>query len=301
MTILLVLLALWLYAGRAVLLGLLFINGALQEKSWNLALTTSTGLLITPILLSIASIWSAAYILSLLLLVCVDIFLLYLLIRRRSQSKRDSYLFLSGLLIFTLIVFSLSWLNGPYVEHLSDAWWHMKNVSWLERGQTLIIPNGQFGSNPLKGVSSFFGLDYSSYRLQALFSWLAKCSTFDSWFASSVAVSSLLAISVFLLAYYLRLDWTALCLSLLFWLLLLGGMNTGLRLSAWPAGMGYVFLNLGLIACFQLYCDSKSGKAWRLLAICTLGTLFFHIAELFLLTVAVSSSIVLRLLFVKSS
>lgn len=298
----LTLIAFWLYAGRSVLLCAISAVSADRDKNWPITALMAIGLLIPPFLLAAFSWWSHAFEAVLALLICFDLALLYKLIRfsgHRQVSVSPTYLIF---FVFTLSVLALSILNGPYLEHLPDSWWHMKNVSWMVNQETLILPLGKNESLGL--ISAFFsylGLDYSSYRLQAFLVWMTDCSVLDSWIATSAVVSTLLGASIFLLYYNLRLDKLALLLSLLFWLVLFSGMNTGLRLGGWPAGMGYVFLNLGLVSSYQIFCDYKSREGWILLLLVVFGTAMFHLAELFLVLIAFATLLTTKLFFNKIS
>lgn len=291
------LVACWLYAGRSLLLGLLYSFGALSEKYWSVPIAIAIGLLISPIALSVASLWSDPYAAALVTLILIDLFLLAIIVQVKvfkfGCARGYAYVYL----IFVSFVGIISWLNGPYIEHLSDAWWHMRSVSWLVNNESLTIPFSVASLGFLEHTLSTLGADYSSYRLQAVLSVVADRSILDSWVTSSVVTSILLGVSIIVLFSSLNLSYLALCLSLIIWLLVLGGMNTGLRLTGWPAGMGYVYLNLGLVACYQLYCDVRSAKSWYLFFICLLGTFFFHYAELFLLVVAFSSTLLVKFLF----
>lgn len=297
-----VIVAFWLYSGRSLLLGLLSSTGVLNKNIWPPPLSIAIGLLITPLVLAIFSGWLFVFQATLLILLSFDLILLYFLLRNflanRITVSKHFYL----ILLFSLLVTTLSWFNGPYIEHLTDAWWHMRRVFWLTSSDSLIFSKGgEDSAGFLYKIYSATGSDYSSYRLQAFLVWILNSSVVDSWIASSIAVSGILATSIYLLLYSLRLNSLALCFSLVFWLVFLGGMNSGLRLGGWPAGMGYVFLNLGLIASYQLFLDIKSSRAWSLLLCCIIGTSFFHLAELFLLIVAVSSIILFKLFYFQSN
>ncbi len=291
----LVLLACWLYAGRALLLGVLFASGGLNKSYWTTPLAVSIGLLITPVVFSAVSVWPDSFTAVLIILLFIDLLLVLIIFRRIPITFRLDRLQFSIFLIFCFIVFTLTWFNGPFMEQISDSWWHMRSVFWLKNNETLVIPVSGSGSAILNEAASILGADYSSYRFQAFLSWVSGRSIVNSWIASGVAVGLILGASVYLLLNSLQLNFLAICLSLVFWLLLLGGMNTGIRLTAWPAGMGYVFLNLGLIACFQLYRSAVSMSAWFLLFVCVLGAFFFHFAELFLLILALSSLLTVRI------
>jgi hypothetical protein len=297
MNLSLVLVSCWLYLGRAVLFGLLAATGIPNQKVWSTALAITTGLLIAPLVLAVFSYFSFAFQAVFVVLLLVDLYLFYVLLRHQNFIRLFTQNRFLAILFFGFIVMMLSWLNGPLIEHLSDAWWHMRNVSFIVNGESLIFPKIQNDYGFLQNLLLIIGADSSSYRMQGFVAWLTNSSILDTWIATSTAVSGLLGISIFLLFYHLPLNRLALFFSLLYWLILLGGMNTGVRLSGWPAGMGYVFLNLGLIACYQLFCDMRSSKAWALFGVSILGTVLFHYSELFLLLFAIASLLGLRLLF----
>lgn len=300
MDVLAVVIAGWLFAGRAVMLSLIALTCADFRRNLTPLFAFTAGLVATPLIAACFSLTSFAFTGTLVALATIDVLaFLWLVGRIRRYGIRLSGK-MYGLLLWTATILVLSWLNGPLIEHLSDAWWHMRNVSHLLHQNTLLLPQvvgSRFGE--FRDLLVVLGADYSSYRLQAILAWLIGGSVVDSWIASTVAVSGVLAVSVYLLFHYLRLDRFALFFSLLFWLYLLGGMNTGVRLTGWPAGMGYAFLNIGLIASYRLYCDIASRSAWLLLSFCIAGSAFFHLAEVFLLAIALTSLFIGRVLFIR--
>ena len=297
-----ILIAFWLYAGRSLLLCMNSACRSKHDKAWSFSTSLALGLLIPPGVLAVFSWWDFAFHGTLVVLVCLDLLLLYKFVR----SAYDDLLAIRGtaiiLFVFSLIVFTLSYFNGPFIEHLADSWWHMKNVSWMINNNTLLLPSAIHGEvGTINSYIYYLGIDYASYRLQALLTWMTNCSVLESWIATSMVASTILGLSIFLLFYSLRLDNLTLALSLLFWLVLFSGMNTGLRLGGWPAGMGYVFLNLGLASTYLLYRDLNSRKGWILFFTSAVGAAMFHLAELFLLAIAISALLTTKFLFRYSS
>ena len=94
----------------------------------------------------------------------------------------------------------------------------------------------------------------------------------------------------------LPIDRWATFFILLYWVILLGGMNTGFRLLGWPAGMGFVFLNLGLAASYRLFSSYQDQDAWYLLLVSLVGMAFFHLGEIFLFLVAACSLVAVKTL-----
>ena len=302
MSFLTVLIAFWLYAGRSLLLCMSSACGSKHDRAWSFSTSLAVGLLIPPGLLAVLSWWSLAFHGALVALICLDLFLLYKFIRTAKENHLAIRATALILIVFTLVVVTLSYFNGPFIEHLPDSWWHMKNISWMINNNTLLLPSAIRGEpGTLDTLISYVGIDYASYRLQAFLTWIAGCSVLESWISTSMVVSTILGLSIFLLFYSLRFDNLTLVISLLFWLVLFGGMNTGLRLGGWPAGMGYVFLNLGLASGYLLYRDLDSHRGWILFIMSAVGAAMFHLAELFLLTIAISALLTTRFLFSYSS
>lgn len=291
----LLLVAVWLYGGRALLLCLADpVRG--DGRAWRTPLWFGLGLLLTPLLIAAMTgvgspQWVYRYLF--LLLGAVDVALLTLVIRRRPALSGGA---IAGV-AFALLCITLTWFNGPLVEHLSDAWWHMGNIASMRDSGSLELPLrsrsvGLFSS----GAMTWLGVDFSSYRMQAALSALAGVSVLESWYASTATVSGLLAFSTLLLFRAVLGETRATVLAALFWLMILGGMNTGFRITGWPAGMGYVFLNLGLLAGWWLWSARHAVWAFALLGISVLGVSLFHLAELYLLTVALGMLLTTALL-----
>ena len=302
MSISTILIAFWLYAGRSLLLCMNSACGSKHDNARSFSTSLALGLLIPPGLLAVLSWWNLAFHGTLVALICLDLFLLYKFIRSVNDNHLAIHATAIILVVFTLVVFTLSYFNGPFIEHLPDSWWHMKNISWMINNNTLLLPTAIHGEpGTIDTLISYVGIDYASYRLQALLTWVVGCSVLESWISTSMVVSTILGLSIFLLFYSLRRDNLTLVISLLFWLVLFGGMNTGLRLGGWPAGMGYVFLNLGLLASYRLFRTPRSREAWILLSLSAFGAAMFHLAELFLLSIAFASLLITRAFFNNSS
>lgn len=263
--------AIWLYGGRSLLLSLVS-----QLESNRLTLTTSfvIGLLFLPCLLIIEHLVVSGYWLILAALVLIDGLLLTKLVQSRQKSAIDlRSVFLFGSLICSAAFLTL--FNGSFIEQLSDAWWHMRNVS-LEGSNT-----------PAREI----GFNGNSYRAQSFLAWLSNSTILNAWSSSAVAVSALLAVSVLLLFHSVGNNSVLTVTAFFCWLIILGGMNSGLRLTAWPAGMGYVFLNLGLVACYRIYVRFSERSGWELLVASLVGMALFHIGEIFLVLFAFGSTL----------
>lgn len=296
-----ILIAIWLYAGRAILL--FAIAGARKQmRRESVILAFVIGVAITPAIVAITTFFSSSIQAAVWILVSADVFLLvFAVIAIAKNGLRISSYFLWAA-VFAAICLLLAYWNGPFIEHLTDAWWHMRYVSWHLNNNDLILPVHMGRGTELFSYDlSWLGVNCSSYRLQAILAWISSSSIVESWYASTVSVCGLLGISTFLLFSHLTTQKAALSLSLILWMLLLGSMSSGFRLMGWPAGIGYVLLNLGLIASFQLNENIYSRPGWILLLVSAIGISFFHLAEIFLLIVAFACLLAVNLIFNKYS
>ena len=231
MNIELFVLAAWLYLGRAILLVV-----GLREKregvSWQMLNRLAGGLLVAPIVIAISAAFSTPFIYPILMLLVIDLILIYLYLK--SRHNRTSLVSKESLVIpvFSIVCMVLAYFNGPLIEHLTDAWWHMNKAAQIRSNESFALKEGPFG---------LLGINQTSYRMQGLLSWLTGAPILHSWYATSVVVCGLLGVSALTLFRNLYSDRLAILVSILFWMILMGGLNTGFRLTGWPAAMGYVF------------------------------------------------------------
>ena len=291
--------AIWLYAGRALLLPLVLVgrNKAPSFRAYFNGFIL--GLLVTPIVLAFSSLTSQPLLISITGLLLIDAILVTAAMRYRSVRYSRFNIESILLALFVVLCTFLADINGPYLEQLTDAWWHMRRASWLVINQSLILPNGL--SRHGEGFYSWLGIGDTSYRMQALLAWSSNSSMIESWTVSTTVKAGLLATSNILLFKALKLSRLALWFCLILWLCLLGGMNTGFRLLGWPAAMGFVFLNLCLGASFRIFNHYKHYNCWILLAACLLGMSFYHLGQVFLALMAISSLIAIYILITKTS
>jgi hypothetical protein len=289
--------AAWLYGGRALLLPLAFGRHSPRHSADGL-LWFTLGLLVPPMLLALLALLvpGGAYTSLPWLLLLVDLLLLPLALRRLAAGARPDS---GGLWIALAAGLSalLAWFSGPFVEQLTDAWWHMGNISTMrEQGDPWLPDRARSAGLFTTGAMAWLGVDYSSYRMQVVITRILDTSVFEAWYGSTVVVAGLLGASFLVLARVVLQDARAVIAAGFFWLLILGGMNTGFRISGWPAGMGYVFLHLGLAAGWYLWCEKRLRYALVLLGLSVTGMALFHLAETYLLAVALGSLLVSRLL-----
>ena len=169
--------AVWFYLGRALLLPLAGLSpypgGAKTITSFTL------GLIIPPAVIAIVSLASGPFLVVVLVLLLIDLLLLAAIIKRRPfdlpRLTTRRYLIAA----FVLFCGMLAWLNGPYVEQLTDAWWHMRRVSWLINHQLLILPE-ELSRHHLPWID-WIGIGSGSYRMQAIVAWLSGSTMPETW------------------------------------------------------------------------------------------------------------------------
>ncbi len=294
----LLLLAAWLYAGRALLLPLAFGRGGADSPAagpvWFCA-----GLLLPPLLLALTALLAPALTYSLLpwLLALIDLGLIAVVVWRRHQVNPRALIGGAWIGLFAASCALLAWFSGPLVEQLSDAWWHMGNVATMrDQGDPGLPLRARSAGLFSGGALAWLGVDFSNYRMQVVLAGLVDSSILEAWYASTVVIAGLLGASFLLLARGVLDDARAVAVALVCWLVVLGGMNTAFRISGWPGGMGYVFLNLGLAASWILWQGDRRFPALALLGLSMAGMALFHLAELYLLAVALGALVATALL-----
>ena len=161
-----------------------------------------------------------------------------------SSSNRtvSNFLFTFSFLFFVIML-----VNGGLIDMLADSWWHMSYANRIAESSNYVLERNHLTGEPvismvyiplwhiqlalIKHVSG----EELPYIWHTLAPWLVVLSIFSYYRLSSVLIRS---------------KWGPF-VSVIFFTLLLGGLNSYLRVSPWPGNVSYIFWYLLIYLTFR--------------------------------------------------
>ena len=185
----------------------------------------------------------------------IDLALVSALLYRRSELvniKIISGVELKVLYVIAAVFFIIMSYNGGLIDILADSWWHMAYANKIAETSHYILERHHLTGEPLGRIIyapiwhlqlAFIKIVSSQeipYIWHSLAPWIVIVTLFSYYRLASVLVKS---------------NWVAL-LSVVFFTILLGGINSYFRVSPWPGNVSYIFLYLLMYMTF-LYIDRQ--------------------------------------------
>lgn len=192
----------------------------------------------------------------------IDLALICALLYRRSEIvkiKIISGIELKILYVFSAVFFIIMSYNGGLIDILADSWWHMAYANKIAESSNYILGRHHLTGEPFGGVAyapiwhlqlAFIKIVSGQelpYIWHSLAPWVVIVTLFSYYRLASVLVKN---------------DWIAL-VSVVFFTILLGGINSYFRVSPWPGNVSYIFLYLLIYMTF-LYIDRQPDKKFPL-------------------------------------
>lgn len=161
----------------------------------------------------------------------------------------------NALFIFSFLFFVIMLVNGGLIDMLADSWWHMSYANRIAESSNYILERNHLTGEPaiwlayiplwhiqlalIKNISG----EELPYIWHTLAPWLVVLSIFSYYRLSSVLIRS---------------KWGPF-VSVIFFTLLLGGLNSYFRVSPWPGNVSYIFWYLLIYLTFR-YIDFQPDR-----------------------------------------
>ena len=207
----------------------------------------------------------------------IDLLLIVILFYRNTKvclNKITSSMESKALYLIAAVFFIIMIYNGGLLDILADSWWHMAYANRIFESSSYILDRIHLTGEPISDIAyaplwhlqlafiKHVSGEELPYIWHSLAPWIVMVTLFSYYRLASVLVKN---------------RWTPL-ISVLFFTLVLGGINSYFRVSPWPGNVSYAFWYLLIYLTFR-YIDLQPDQKINVSIIDRLNCLFSGIAR----------------------